>query len=311
MKTRRSLIQSTLQCLSATALTGLAIEPIQRAGKSHMALGVAAYSFGKYFQFMRDKEQKPMEGRKPWSILDFIDWCADNNVPGAELTSYFFPPDADEAYCLKVRHHAYLRGVQICGTAVGNTFTHPEGPDRDKEITYVKRWIDLAAAMGAPHIRVFAGSKQKGQSDADALALCQSAYAECLKYAEKKGIFLGLENHGGIVAEPDALVALVRQADSPWAGINFDSGNFHTEDPYADLAKIAPYSVNVQLKMDISRKGAAKGQHEESDVPRVLKILRDANYQGWFTLEYERKDQDPFVEIPKILAQLRPLLAGL
>ena len=89
------------------------------------------------------------------------------------------------------------------------------------------------------------------------------------------------------------------------AGINLDSGNFITEDPYADLAKIAPYAVNVQLKVDIKRKGAAK--EEPSDLPRVVKILRDANYQGWFTLEYERND-DPFIAIPKVVDEMRKLL---
>jgi sugar phosphate isomerase/epimerase len=307
MNTRRHFLSAIG---SLAAFPALGIQPIQRAGKSRMTLGVAAYSFGKYFQWMKEKEQKPVAGHKPWSVIDFIDWCADNNVPGAELTSYFFPPTADEAYCLEVRRHAYLRGVQICGTAVGNVFTHPAGEAREKEMAYVRKWIDLAAAMGAPHIRVFAGNKQKGQSDEEAMAACQAAYDESLEYAGKKGVFLGLENHGGIVAEPSPLLALVKNAKSPWAGINFDSGNFHGEDPYAELAEIAPYSVNVQLKMDISRKGMAKGQHEDSDIPRVLKMLREANYQGWFTLEYERKEADPFVEIPKILDTLRPMLAA-
>jgi sugar phosphate isomerase/epimerase len=115
-----------------------------------------------------------------------------------------------------------------------------------------------------------------------------------------------MENHGGIVAEPDNLIQMVKAAKSPWAGINFDSGNFHTADPYADLAKIAPYAVNVQLKMEIKRAGSSGA--EPSDVKRVLQILRDANYQGWFTLEYEMK-ADPFVEVPRILEMLKPLLA--
>jgi sugar phosphate isomerase/epimerase len=308
MNTRRHFLSTSLGALGITALPTAAIEPIRRAGKSRMMLGVAAYSFGKYFKWMREKEQKPVEGAPQWSILDFVDWCGDNNVPGAEVTSYFFPPDVDQAFCLELRRRAYLRGVQLSGTAVGNTFTHDAGPERDAQIAYTKKWIDLSAAMGSPHIRVFAGSKQKGQTDEQALANCQSAYDECLAYASQKGVFLGLENHGGIVAEPDALIKLVQAAHSPWAGINFDSGNFHTEDPYADLAKIAPYAVNVQLKMDISRKGAAKGVHEPSDIKRVIQILKDANYQGWFVLEYERKDTDAFAEIPKILNELRPLL---
>lgn len=306
MISRRHFLSTSLGALTVTSLPG--IEPIKRAGKSRMQLGVAAYSFREYFQWMRDKEQKPKTDRKPWSITDFVDWCADHNVPGAELTSYFFPPDVDVAYLLELKRHCYLRGVQIAGTAVGNNFALPKGGKLSEQIAYTKKWIDHAATMGAPHIRVFAGSQPKDLTEEQAVANCLEAYQECLDYAGKKGVFLGLENHGGIVAEPENLIKMVQAAKSPWAGINFDSGNFHTEDPYADLAKIAPYSVNVQLKMEISRKGSKKGEGEPSDVKRVLQILRDANYQGWFTLEFETKE-DPFVKVPEICDMLRPLLA--
>ena len=305
MVSRRYFLSTSLAALSVTTLPG--IEPINRPGESRMQLGVAAYSFRERFQWMRDKEQKPKGDMKLWSILDFIDWCADNNVPGAEVTSYFFPPDVDEKFLLEVKRHAYLRGVQLAGTAIGNNFALPKGEKLDEQIAYTKKWIDYAALMNAPHIRVFAGPQPKDLSEEQAVANCLEAYQECLNYAAKKGVFLGLENHGGIVAEPDNLINMVKAAKSPWAGINLDSGNFHTEDPYGDLAKIAPYAINVQLKMEMSPKGSKKGEGQPADVPRLLKILRDANYQGWFTLEYEVA-ADPLGEVPKILEMLRPLL---
>ena len=306
MISRRRFLSNSLGTLTVSTLPALAIEPIKRSGKSRMNLGVAAYSFREYFHWMRDKEQAPKEGHTSWSILDFIDWCADNNVPGAEVTSYFFPPDCDATFCNEVKRHAYLRGVALTGTAVGNNFALPKGEKLSEQIAYTKKWIDFAAIMGAPHIRVFAGAKPKDMNEEEAVANCLASYQECLDYAEEKGVFLGLENHGGIVAEPANLIKMVQAAKSKWAGINWDSGNFHTEDPYGDLAKIAPYAVNVQLKMDIEPKDKPK---EESNVERVIQILRDANYQGWFTLEYERKD-DPFVSVPPILERLRPLLVG-
>lgn len=301
---RRHFLTSAAAALGATALP--ALEPINRKGKSRMLLGLAAYSFRENMKWMKGKENKVKEGRPAWDILDFIDYCADLGCPGAELTSYFFPPDCDAKYLLEVKRQAYLRGVNITGTAVGNTFTLPKGEERDKQIADVKDWIEKAAIMGAPHIRVFAGSLPKGITQEEGEKNCLEAYQECLDFAGQKGVFLGIENHGGIVAEPEALVRMVQSANSPWAGINFDSGNFHTEDPYADLAKIAPYAVNVQLKTKVSAKGDKEGK--PSDVKRVLQILKDANYQGWFTLEYEEKE-DPFVAVPRILAELKPLLA--
>lgn len=284
-----------------------AIEPIARKGKPRLVLGLAAYSFRKSMKWMKGKEQKSPDGWPSWDLFDFIDFCADHGIAGAELTSYFFPPDVDEKYLLEIRRHAYLRGVTITGTAVGNTFTHPEGAKRREEIEYVKTWIRHSALMGAPHIRVFAGNVQKGSTQEEAEKNFLECYRECLVLAAEKGVFLGLENHGGIVAEADPLIRLIKATDSKWAGINFDSGNFKTADPYGDLAKIAPYSVNVQLKLMLQRKGEEK--KEATDIPRVLKILNDASYQGWFTLEYE-EEENPHEVVPKVLAELKPLLAG-
>ncbi|HEY1049144.1 MAG TPA: TIM barrel protein, partial [Prosthecobacter sp.] len=203
MTSRRHFLSTSLGALTVSTLPGFAIEPIKRPGKSRMQLGVAAYSFREYFQWMRDKEQKPKGDRPQWSILDFIDWCGDNNVPGAEVTSYFFPKDVDEAFLLEVKRRAYLRGVQLAGTAVGNNFALPKGEKLSEQIAYTKKWIDYSAIMGAPHIRVFAGAKPKDLSEEEAVANCLESYQECLDYAGKKGVFLGLENHGGIVALPD------------------------------------------------------------------------------------------------------------
>ncbi|MCW5559844.1 MAG: sugar phosphate isomerase/epimerase, partial [Verrucomicrobiae bacterium] len=121
----------------------------------------------------------------------------------------------------------------------------------------------------------------------------------------RHGIFLGIENHGGIVAEADALLDIVRSVKSPWVGINLDTANFHTEDPYADLAKCAPYAVNVQFKGKVSRRG--QPQAEDADFARTFQILKDARYQGWVALEYEMAE-DPWKRVPALLAEMRPYL---
>jgi sugar phosphate isomerase/epimerase len=304
---RRSFLASSLAALGAGSLplAALAQGPINRPGTSRLMLGLAAYSFRTHFKWMRGKQQKPVEGKPQWEVTDFVDYCADQNCPGAELTSYFFPPDADAAYLLEVKRRAYLRGVSITGTAVGNNFALPKGKELDDQIADVKKWIDYSAILGAPHIRVFAGNPKKGQDFDEAMTNCIAAYQECLDYAGQKGVFLGIENHHGLVAQPENLIKIIESVKSPWAGVNFDSGNFHTADPYGDLAKIAPYSINVQLKMKIKPTGNPEG--EPIDTARVVKMLRDANYQGWFTLEYEEKE-DPFVAVPRILKELAPLL---
>ncbi|MGI8966259.1 MAG: sugar phosphate isomerase/epimerase family protein [Limisphaerales bacterium] len=293
---RRHFLKSSLPASIAFSSLGLgnvahAIEPIKRAGASRFLLSLAAYSFRTFFS--------SKDPAKQLDLFKFIDYCADHDCDGAELTAYYFPKDLTDDYLIKLRRHAFLRGIAISGSAVGNNFALPNGEKRDEQIRYVKTWVDHAAVLGAPHIRVFAGAAQ-GISDGEARKMCVSAMEECCDYAGKKGIFLGLENHGGIVAEADGLLEIIKAIKSPWLGINLDTGNFHTEDPYADLAKIAPYAVNVQVKAVIHPRDK---EAAPVDMPRLFKILREANYQGYVALEYEAKD--PYEAIPGLLKELK------
>ena len=131
---------------------------------------------------------------------------------------------------------------------------------------------------------------------------CIEAMEECCEYAGAKGIFLGLENHGGLVAEPAGMLEILEGVKSPWLGVNLDTGNFHTDDPYRDLAKVAPWAVNVQVKVEMRPRGAKK--KSPANLERVVAILREVNYQGFVVLEYEAKE-DPMTAIPHHLENLR------
>jgi sugar phosphate isomerase/epimerase len=293
---RRRFLQLTASSVFWSPLAR-AVEPFQRAGSPRLLLSLAAYSLRQFFQ---TEKGKPIPGGT-LDMFKFIDYCAEQGCAGAELTSYYFPVEPTDDYLLKVRRHAFLRGVAISGTSVGNNFALANGPERDAQIADVKKWIDRAAVLGAPHIRVFAGAA-KGVDAAESRKLCIGALEECAQYAGTKGIFLGLENHGGIVAEASGVLEIVRAVKSPWLGVNLDTGNFHSADPYAELAECAPYAVNVQVKVEIKRAGAKDA--EPSDLARVVKILREANYQGWVALEYEAKE-DPWKAVPVALGKLR------
>lgn len=270
-----------------------------------MRPSLAAYSFREFLPDWRHPEKTPRE--PAMDVLKFIDYCAEHGCAGAELTSYFLPREASPARLREIRRHAFLSGVTISGTSVGNNFARARGPALDAEIADVKQWIDRAAVLGAPHMRIFAGPVPKGVDLAEAKRNCISAIEQCCAHAGEHGIFLGLENHGGIVAGPEDLLEIVRAIDSPWLGINLDTGNFHVPDPYAALEMCAPYAVNVQVKLEV-RTGAGKPS-QPADLPRVVDILRRAKYQGWVVLEYESAE-DPWKAVPPALAQLSLLLAG-
>lgn len=276
----------------------LGVEPFARRGAPRLQLSLAAYSFRDSF--------KHKDPAKRITLFEFVDFCAEHGCQGAELTSYYFPTPVETEFLIKLKRHAFLRGIAISGGAIGNNFALPKGEKRDQEIALAKRWVDYSAILGAPHIRVFAGAKGNLE-EAEARRMCLSALEECSDYAGSKGIFLGLENHGGIVAEPEGLLEIVKAVKSPWFGVNLDTGNFQTEDPYADLARCAPYAVNVQLKVEIKRRGQSKA--EPSDLARLMRILREAGYQGYVALEYEAAE-DPWQAVPRWLRQMKEVMAG-
>ena len=292
--------------LVLSPLGAIAGEAFNRKGPARFQPSLAAYSFRDFFKDANHERTTNANPARRIDLFEFVDYCAEQRCGGAELTSYYFPKNTDDAFLLKLRRHCFLKGIEVSGGAVGNTFTHPPGEKRDEQMRYVKQWVDHYAVLGAPHIRVFAGNAPSGMSKEKAKQLCIEALEECADYAGKRGIFLGIENHGGIVAEPDDLLDIIRTVKSPWIGINLDSGNFHTDDPYRDFEQCAPYAVNVQLKAEIQRRGQKK---EQADLGKFVKLLRAATYQGYVALEYE-SEESPWTAVPPLLKQMHDLFSA-
>ena len=296
LSTRRGFLKAAAGtvALAAAASPALAIPPLGRTRPSHLKLSLAAYS---YRQLLAGKPPK-------MDLFDFVNLAADMGLDAVEPTSYYFPADAGPEYFHRLKQHAFVLGLDVSGTSVGNNFCVPEGPEREKQLKLVRTWVDNAAAMDAPVIRIFAGTVPKGESEAKAVARAVEGIKASLPYAAEKGVTLALENHGGITATPAQILALVRAVDAPNFGVNLDTGNFHGVDPYAELAELAPYAVNVQVKTEITRKGK---KQEDADLSRVVDILREAKYSGYVVLEYEAA-ADPLVAIPGHIKTLRKLI---
>jgi sugar phosphate isomerase/epimerase len=273
-----------------------AIPPIARTRPSHLKLSIAAYSYRDYLTSNPPR----------MSLFDFANLAADMGLDAIEPTSYYFPRDVDSAYLNKLKQHAFVLGLDISGTAIGNNFCLPPGPKRDEQLALTRKWIDRAAELDAPVIRIFAGNVPKGATEDQAVAWAIEGIKESLPHAAERGVTLALENHGGITAAPAQILKLVRAVDGPNFGVNLDTGNFHGEDPYAEIADLAPYAVNVQVKTEILRKG--NKTKEEADLGRLIAILREAKYSGYVVLEYEAAE-DPIAAIPRHIKKLRELIS--
>ena len=273
------------------------IDPIKRAGPSRLRVGLAAYSMREFLQ------AKPPATPK-MDLLGFVDWAATLDTDAVELTSYFFPDPVTPEFLLELKRRCHLNGLDISGGAIRNNFTLPPGEELENWFKHLDKWLDYYAVLGAPVIRVFAGIPPKGVTEEQGIQNAITNMNRACEMAAKKGVILGLENHD-YLTKIDRLVPIIKAVKSPWFGVNFDSGNVDSSDPYPELAKIAPYAVNVQLKVEV---GPPKAK-VPTDIPRVVKLLKDAGFRGYIVLEYESKP-DPYVAIPKHLAELRAAIAA-
>lgn len=276
-------------------LDPLAAGPLNRKGFHISGISLAAYSLRSEFAVMRGKAT---DGKL--QMPGFLDYCASIGLSGAELTSYFFPEDIDSAYCRKIKRQAHLLGIDLTGGAIGNNFSFPPDSDRSKqELAETRRWIDFYAEMGIPTIRVFAGGPAKGIPEDQAIANIIANLGAALAHAEARGVLLGLENHD-FTTRIDRFLRIMQSIDSPWLGGTFDSGNLEPDpDPYGQMERIAPYAITAQIKTTLKTPAGKV----PTDLPRVVSLLKAANYRGYLVLEYE--EENPREAIPGFIAQLR------
>jgi sugar phosphate isomerase/epimerase len=274
-----------------------AIEPITRNGKPRMKLSLAAYSFRQSL----DLKKKP---KPDMTLADFIDFAAAQDIDAVELTAYYFAETTPD-YLAGLKARCTRLGLDVSGTAVGNNFCTPDAEKLKAELASVKAWVEHTSRLGGKTIRIFAGNVAKGDTEEKARARCVAVIEEACDHAAKYGIILALENHGGITGTADQVLAIIKAVKHESFGVNLDTGNFHTADPYAELEKIAPYAVVAQIKTEVSPAG--KGT-QEADLKRLVDILRAVNYRGYVALEYEAKE-DAKTAVPRHLAALKKLLA--
>jgi len=322
---------------SLKALAEGPLSPIKRVGGSTLKISLNAYSFtGPLPQTHEDqtvgasqpvaapsKSGRPRTKKSPrgsgskMTLFDLIDFCAKNNIDGCDPTGYFFPtyptPPPD-AYLNDLKRHAFEQGVGISGTGVRNNFTTSDKPLRDTSVQKIKNWVEVAARLGAPVLRVFCDTQLRGMTWHDVAPGATreevrdwiiADLKECTKHGERFGVIIGVQNHGDFLQTGDQVLELVQGVDSDWCGAIVDTGYFNNApDPYAEMAKVAPYAVNWQVKQ------SALG--EDSDVPldlaRLLKIVRSSGYRGY--LPIETLASDPYVAVPEMVKKLRDAIAA-
>ena len=250
------------------------------------------------------------------SLFDMLEECARLNFDAVDPTGYFFPgyPAVPERkFVNEFKRRAFQLGLDISGTGIRNDFAVPDKAKRDADVALAKRWIEAAAELGAPVLRVFAGVQPAGHTWDQAAAWMAEALSQCAEHGAKHGVLVGVQNHGDMLQSAAETLKLLAMVKSDWLGVIVDTGKFLTADPYADIAQVAPHAVNWQVKDLLNdRKGG------KIDMPKLVRIIRESNYRGYVPVETlptleEEKDiatYDAYARVAELLHDFRKALDG-
>lgn len=246
-----------------------------------------------------------------------IDHAARMGFDGFEILQRQLDSTEPEAL-MKIKRHAFMAGIDLMGYSTHQGFLSPDKEVRKKNVAETIRCLEQAYQLGIPTMRVNSGtwgtSKDfdelmanrgaeqpvEGYTEEDAYGWVIEAYQELAREAGKRGVVMGLENHWGLGRTVEGVKRVVDAVASPWLKVTLDTGNF-LEDPYDRLAALAKETVLLQTKTYF---GGGVWYTLDLDYDRIAKIMKDANYTGYVSLEFEGKE-DPLTAIPKSLDILR------
>lgn len=282
-------------------------EPVKvKAQTRRIPISVSTYS---YWHF--EKEKYPIE--------KVIEDAARLGFNGVEILHRQMENETIN-YQNKLKRLAFDNGLSLPMLSIHQNFLQPESKKRKEHIEHTYKCIDIATQMGIPCLRMNTGSwgtvKNKrqtdyyqtgieppieGYTDEDGIKWVINGMGDCLKYAEKKGVVLALENHWGLSSNTDYLLRIYNELkSSPSMGLNIDTGNFVGE-PYDGLEILAPYATIVQAK---TYYGGGAFYDKEMDYDRIGKIFQKAKFNGYVSLEMEGYE-DAKTSVPKSLDLLR------
>ncbi len=254
-------------------------------------------------------------------LAGFVERAYELGLDGIDIHTGAFA-STEPAYLRAVRMQALKRGLALSYIGVSNNFGKPTEQLAD-EVKAARHWIDVAAYMGIPLVRVFAAWVPAGETEAAVWARMIPCLKEVAEYGADKGVVIGLHNHnhGCVTRTGRDVRRILAEVDNPYFSHILDTGQYvgspgasganGQEDPsldfYGSIAETAPLAVHVRCKIYRIQQGV----EEWLDYPRIFAILRRVGFNGWLSIVYEGQQVEAEVTaVPKAVQYLRRLIAN-
>jgi sugar phosphate isomerase/epimerase len=249
-------------------------------------IGITTVCFRDRFAATRDKNAGPVPAGQELTLLTAPKFIADSlGLHNVEIWSAQFA-DMSLDYCKQIRAAAEavksrITNIQVDGS---ENLSDPDAAKRAASVETIKRWMDRAAAVGAPTCRANTGG---GSPEAWDLNRTADSFRQLAEYGKKIGVKILVENHIGYSADIDKVVAIIKAVNNPYCRAICDWGNSpKNEGQVAALSKLFPHLELVSAKeLDFDE----NNRHVNYDVVPIIKATEASGYKGIYSIEFYGK----------------------
>ena len=211
----------------------------------------------------------------------------------------------------RVRRTLALAGLPI--VAVDSSVRVAAAPDAKAAIDELGAFLELANQWESPIVRVFGGEWDAGRTREQAIEQARSVLGESAAMAQRLGVSIALETHDRFSSA--VLVAEVLKDLPPVAAALWDVGHPYRvgDGPEKVLALLSARIAHVHIKDCRRQPGSSDWQLTllgEGEVPveSCFDALREADYPGWLSVEWEKHWHPALAEPEVALPQFAEIL---
>lgn len=213
------------------------------------------------------------------SLLDLPFLLAKKGYQAMEIIHPHFP-STDTEYLKELRKATEKAGIRFYNLLIDYGDITNEDPIRRKhDMEFIKSWIDIAAEVGAEHVRVIGGDAQP--DNPNALQLASLQLMELCAYAKKKGVGVLTENFHSLTSTSANCLYLYEQTDI--TGLISDFGNFNGPSKFQSLSETIPKSTSIHVKALTNEDGSLN----KPELLQCLDLVNQFNYSGPLTIVYD------------------------
>lgn len=299
------------------------------------AFGILALNALPITSCMNGTTSKPKISLAQWSLhralengttnaIDFAQVAKkDYGISAVEYVNQFYVDKAtDETFWNQMKERASNEGVESLLIMVDNEgdLGSPDDVQRKTAVENHFKWIDAAKILGCHSIRVNAFGTGTREELHSALVDGMGALSA---YGEKEEINVLIENHGLHTSDGTFITGIIKKVNNPYLGTLPDFGNWclsaewgstqdnkcdEVYDRYLGVSEFLPYAKGVSAK---SYAFDTEGNETIMDYSKLLKMVKDSDFDGHIGIEFEGEQIDEPSGIRATKALIEKTWAGL